>query len=129
MKRTAKQLFKVPDSYFESRTSDSYKAMEQQPLKSKRTSKRITIYYAVASVAALLIGLALPLYQADGYRNLESENIENYLQQESLWVSSTLESQLTEEDLEVIRNQIELDAEDVKDYLLTRTDLEYILID
>lgn len=115
--------FTVPDDYF-SNFSQKVLQQTQQPTKVVSLFKSKWMY-AVASVAAILLFIFVlnPFSTTTTFDSLENDTIAAYLETNNSFLSAyDLGELLTDEELENLSNEIQLEDTEVIDYLNTTTD-------
>jgi len=115
--------FTVPDDYF-SNFSQKVLQQTQQPTKVVSLFKSKWMY-AVASIAAILLFIFVlnPFSTTTTFDSLENDTIAAYLETNNSFLSAyDLGELLTDEELENLSNEIQLEDTEVIDYLNTTTD-------
>lgn len=128
-KRTQKEVFKVPDGYFENFESRLFSTLESKPKEvvPKYRKLHYSRWVSIAATVTILLGVAVFYTSKDQYANLNNETIESYLQGQSVFVSTNMESYLEEEDFAELEKTISWDTIELDEYLLTSTDIEYYI--
>lgn len=128
-KHTQKEVFKVPDGYFENFESRLFTSLENSPteIAPKYRRLRYSRWVSIAATVTILLGIAVFYTSKDQYANLNNETIESYLQGQSVFVSTNMESYLEEQDVVELEKTISWDAVELDEYLLTSTDIEYYI--
>lgn len=125
-----KEVFKIPDGYFEDFNDRLFSKLENIPNNKTQPQLRKIAYTRWISIAAsviILLGITIFYTTKDQYSNLNTETIENYLQSQNVFISTSMESSLEEQDLMEIEQNISLDNTQIGEYLLTSTDIEYYI--
>lgn len=125
-----KEVFKIPDGYFEDFNDRLFSKLENKPNKSIQPKLRKIAYTRWISIAAsvtILLGITIFYTTKDQYSNLNTETIESYLQSQNVFISTSMESYLEEQDLTEIEQNNSLNNAEIGEYLLTSTDIEYYI--
>lgn len=125
--RKNKEVFKIPEQYFENFESRLMQRINEEPSQSKtRKLNPIYIYFAAAS---LVIGLCIPyLFNSSSTSAISNEDLESYLEYNITYsVKSDILNELNEEDLSDLEKDFKLNDKDLNEYLLSQTDVEYYL--
>ncbi|SFJ21434.1 hypothetical protein [Myroides guanonis] len=125
-----KEVFKIPDGYFEDFNDRLFSKLENKPNKNIQPKLRKIAYTRWISIAAsvtILLGITIFYTTKDQYSNLNTETIESYLQSQNVFISTSMESYLEEQDLTEIEQNNSLNNAEIGEYLLTSTDIEYYI--
>ena len=125
-----KEVFKIPEGYFEDFNKRLFSNLESIPNENiKPRVRRIayTRWISIAATVTILLGITIFYTTKDQYSSLNTETIESYLQTQNVFISTSMESYLEEQDLTEIEQDNSLDKADIGEYLLTSTDIEYYI--
>lgn len=125
-----KEVFKIPEGYFEDFNDRLFSKLENNPNHKTQPKLRKIAYTRWISIAAsvvILLGITIFYTTKDQYSNLNTETIESYLQSQNVFISTSMESYLEEQDLTEIEQNNALNNAEIGEYLLTSTDIEYYI--
>lgn len=123
-----KDVFKVPDGYFENFNERLFYVLDTESIQ-KRVSRirRLSTWTSIAASLLLVVGITLFFNSKNQYDALNTETLENYLQTQSAFISTNMEAYLEEQDLLEMEQNSSLDKNELGEYLLTSTDIEYYI--
>lgn len=129
---TQKQVFKVPENYFDlfdSRLRQTLKS-HTLPVKKVKSAKAPTLqWFSIAAAVTLLVGVSVFLNNRDQYSKIPSDSLEHYLESQQVFLSNSMESYLERQDLYDLEQINSIDQDHLSEYLLTSTDIEYYITD
>lgn len=121
--------FKTPEHYF-----DTFSARVMQQLPKEETkkipifSKRKTWFYAAAAI--LIFGLSIPIYNQFNSPSSEIDDatLENYIAYQSSVSDTDLVNLLSEEDIQKISIDLNIEDKTIENELTENKNLEYYLL-
>lgn len=125
--RKNKEVFKIPEQYFENFESRLIQRINEEAPQSKiRKLNPIYIYFAAASI---VIGLCISfLFNSNPTNAISNEDLESYLEYNITYgVKSDILNELNAEDFSDLEKDFKLNDKDLNEYLLSQTDVEYYL--
>lgn len=123
-----KELFKVPENYFENFENELFEKIKKSDTTKTRSIKKQIRYISTGIAASLLLCFGLiSFFNKDQYTKLSSEILESYLETQTFYISNELEAYLDDEDFTEIEKSIPLNEKEISDYLLTSTDIEFYI--
>ena len=123
-----KDVFKVPDGYFEDFNARLLKRIEtESPQPKVRSIKPLFLYLSAA--AAIIIAIGIPfIAQNNSTNSISKEELETYLMyNNSFGMNTDIQNELNSEDYIELESEIKLNDKEVKDYLLSHIEVEYYL--
>ena len=121
--------FKTPDGYFDKFSERILTRLPNDETKVISIFKTRKTWY-VAAVAAVVMMLSIPFYfnYLNSSREMNSEELENYITYQSSITEDEIASLLETEDIENIKIDLKLQKADLEEVLLTNAELEKHLI-
>ncbi len=120
--------FKVPENYFD---DFSAKFMAQLPENEPKViavfAKRKSWFYAAAAVFILTISIPATIY-FNQQKQLDSQDLENYLAANNSISETELISNLEEKDIKKIKIDLKIEDKTIENELISSDDLENYLI-
>lgn len=125
--RKNKDVFKIPEQYFENFESRLMQRIKEETPQSKtRKLNPIYMYFAAAS---LILGFGISfLFNNSSTNTISNADLESYLEYNITYsVKSDILNELREDDFSDLEKDFKLNDKDLNEYLLSQTDVEYFL--
>lgn len=125
--RKNKDVFKIPEQYFENFESRLMQRIKEETPQSKtRKPNPIYMYFAAAS---LILGFGISfLFNNSSTNTISNADLESYLEYNITYsVKSDILNELREDDFSDLEKDFKLNDKDLNEYLLSQTDVEYFL--
>lgn len=126
--RSKKNPFIVPDNYFENFEQRLSDKLNFDRIKAKKTFRVYSKYYAAAAITIFLC-VSIFVFQPTS-KIINPEELDAYFEyQNSFGLSDEIMNVLNQQDLNEIENTIQLNQNEINEYVLGNIDIEYYLND